>query len=269
MKKDYLPVSDAAAGEAEAAFTEAYWTRIWQGRELSEVARADIERRDEFRVMNRYLGRLPAGSRLLDGGCGLGEWTLYYASRGFQVVGLDISRATVARLQARFPDHKFVVGDVRQTGFEDASFDGYFSWGTFEHFEEGLGPCLEEARRVLRPGGLLCISVPFQNARHVRRDRQPLWAWDESFSRTHGYTSSMRFYQWRLTKPELQRELELHGFRTLRIEPIHKPDGLHRALQHDLGVTGRLAQRVLLRLLRPIVPASYVAHMVMGVGAKR
>src|SRR5262249_17010217 len=129
--------------------------------------------------MKPYLDRLPKGSRLLDGGCGTGEWTLYFQQKGFDVCGLDISRTTVEKLKSYFPDSRFVVGDIRKTDFPDNTFDAYYSWGAFEHFEIGLGPCLDEAYRVLKPGGWLFISVPLHNGRLVRKERKPLSVWDE------------------------------------------------------------------------------------------
>lgn len=270
MKKDYIPATDGQAELEETAFVEAYWTRQWDGQRLSEAARSHIEGREEFKLMDPYLAVLPPGSRILDGGCGLGEWTLYYASRGFDVTGIDLSRATIERLQQRFPQRRFLTGDVRHTEFPDASFDAYFSWGTFEHFEEGVGACLEEARRILKPGGYLFVSVPFQNRRHLRRDVRALWRWDEHFNRHQGYATPMRFYQWRLTRPELQRELEMRGFRALIIKPIHKDGGVRRFLENDLHISGgSLAHRVARRLLFPVLPKAYVAHMLMVVGQKR
>ena len=114
------------------------------------------------------------------------------------------------------------------------------------------------------------VSVPFQNWRHLWRDRRELSRWDENFDKEKGYVSGMRFYQWRLTKPELQREFEINGFKCLTIEAIHKRHGLHRAVKHDLGIdsTSR-AHRVVQALLNPFVPKRYVAHMIMGVGQKR
>ena len=270
MKKDYIPVEESQTHLDEAAFVEAYWTRMWDGQTFPSAAQQDIERRDEFRVMDPYLSTLAPKSRLLDGGCGLGEWSLYYASRGYEVVGLDISRATIERLASRFPQHTFITGDLRKTTFADASFHAYYSWGTFEHFEEGLGPCLREAARILKPHGYLFISIPFQNGRHTRRDAKPLRHWDEHFDPQLGYRMPMRFYQWRLTESELQRELEIHGFKTLKMVPIHKWDGLHRFTRHNLGLNPRSrGARLLQRLLYPVIPRQYVAHMLMAVAQRR
>jgi SAM-dependent methyltransferase len=270
MRKDYMPVSEDLASAGETELVEAFWTRVWAGRTPAEAARAALERRDEFGIIDPYLAGLAPGSRVLDGGCGLGEWTVHYAARGLDVVGLDLSAATIARLQRAFPGRTFVVGDVRRTAFEDESFDAYFSWGTFEHFEDGLGACFAEAWRVLRPGGHLFVSVPFQNGRHLRRERRDLARWDEHFRRWRGYERPMRFYQWRLTRPELQREFELAGLDALRIAPIHKADGVHRMVKHDLGlVPGTRANRLARLVLVVLAPKAWVAHMIIGVGRKR
>lgn len=270
MKKDYIAVSQSDSAYDETAFVDEFWTNVWDGRNFQQFPGREIEKREEFKIMEPYIATLSKGARMLDGGCGLGKWTLYYASRGFDVIGLDLSAKTVAQLKSRFARANFVVGDIRKTHFPDNSFDAYFSWGTFEHFEIGLGPCFAEARRILKPGGYLFITLPFQSGNHLRRDSGPLERWDEAFDAAKGYTSEMRFYQWRLTKGELAREFEINGFRCLEVQPIHKAHGLHRAIKHDLGINSNSPlHRALQILLYPLVPKSYIAHMLMGVGQKR
>jgi SAM-dependent methyltransferase len=172
-------------------------------------------------------------------------------------------------LRRKFPQGRFVVGDIRKTEFADEYFDACFSWGTFEHFEEGLGSCLREARRILKPDGWLFISVPFHNGRHQHGDRRDLWQLDKSFDKEKGYTAPMRFYQWRLTKSELWREFELNGFRTLRVEPIHKMQGVQRMVSHVLGIDRRSwLYKPVVALLCPFVSKNYVAHMILGIGCR-
>jgi hypothetical protein len=73
-----------------------------------------------------------------------------------------------------------------------------------------------------------------------------------------------------LTKPELQREFELSGFKVLQIEAIAKWHGLYRAIKHDLGIeVNTKTHRIVQKLLYPFVPKNYVAHMIMGIGQKR
>lgn len=268
MKKDYVPISKGDATLPETAFVEQYWTRVWDASGAGSPA-ATVEGADEFRLIDPYLAKLPSGSRVLDAGCGLGAWTLYYATRGLHTVGLDISRATIDALKARFPGEHFAVGDIRDTGFDDDHFDACFSWGAFEHFEEGLGAPLREARRILKPGGHLFVSVPYQNPRHLLRDQRRLHRWDETFHPAHGYRSEMRFYQWRLTRPELQRELEIHGFKTVGVEPIYKGRGVHALVMHDLHLNPESRLGTAARMvLSPLLSRRMVAHMILGIGQK-
>jgi SAM-dependent methyltransferase len=269
MRKDYVPVGESA-GVDETDFVERYWTNVWKNHDRPPDLSA-LERREEYRIIRPFLSRLPAGSRLLDGGCGLGEWTVLFAQQGFDTVGLDLSVEVVEKLNRSFPTHQFHRADIRQTGFPDQSFDGYFSWGAFEHFENGLGDCLDEAHRILRPGGWLFISIPFDNWRHILRDAGRLERWDEGFDPHKGYTQAHRFYQWRLTRPELRRELELRGFGVESVTPISKLQGVGRMLQYGLPVVRKdsRAYYAIRRGLAAVLPASFVSHMLLAVAQRR
>ena len=261
MRMDFT-TSEAGATE-EIAAVEAQWTRIWQEAGGPQGLADRIPRKEEYRVIAPWLERLPPGARMLDGGCGLGDWTLHFTRRGFPTLGLDISRATIDVLQRKFPDAEFAVGDIRATGLPDASFDAYFSWGTFEHFQEGLGGCVREAFRVLKPSGMLFVSVPFDNLRHGLRavllDRYKL----------EPLSAPRRFYQWRLTRAELADALASHGFAVEDVRIIGKRQGLQRALQHNLGLspTG-LPAKAAATLLAPLVPATLVGHMILAAARK-
>jgi SAM-dependent methyltransferase len=271
VRKDYIPVSDrTAAASDETAFVERYWADVWKRHDAAPDVSA-LARRDEYRVIRPYLARLAKGSRVLDGGCGLGEWTVFLSQQGFEVVGLDLVPEVIDALTRRFPGSRFVRADIRRTGFDDGSFDACFSWGAFEHFENGMGECLDEARRILRPGGWLFISVPFHNWRHILRDARPLQRWNEHFDPAAGFRESQRFYQWRFTRPELQRELELHGFRAERITPIHKLSGAGRWLQWDFPVVRKDTRAYFLarRAIAAVMPAGYISHMLLAVGERR
>lgn len=259
MRKDYIAAAEPADHETE--FVEKYWTAVWEqeGGPQGHIDR--IPRKDEYRAMAPYMAKLPKGARVLDGGCGLGDWTLFFARQGFSVVGLDLSRQTVEQLKARFSGAEFVDGDIRHTTFPDSSFDAYFSWGVFEHFESGLQGCVKEAFRVLRPGGYLFISVPLDNLRHAilgtLAQRRP------------APEGSLRFYQWRLTRAELARELAIGGFEVIETRPIHKRQGVLRSLHHEFGLPyGWLFTKGLSAVLAPLIPGSFIAHMVLAVARK-
>ena len=269
MKKDYRPKIENLS-ENESEYTEEYWSQIWEKSKIIDDINVTLEKKDEYKILSPFLDNLKYRGRILDGGCGLGQWTVLLAQKGFDVTGIDISQKTIGKLKEKFLNCNFIVDDLRSTSFRDDYFDIYFSWGSFEHFEIGFGPCFMEARRILKSGGYLFVTVPYQNKRHLRRDNGDLSEWDENFDKINGYESPMRFYQYRLTKPELKREYEINGFKCVNIEAIAKRHGLYRMIINDLCIDpASLMYRIAIRLLYPLIRKDYISHMILGVGQKK
>lgn len=262
MRKDFMTADDDHDID-ETAFIENYWTEVWnrQGGPKSETGK--IATKDEYKVISPFLKQLPQGARILDGGCGLGDWTAFLTQQGYDCVGLDLSRETVAKLHDIFPDVTFKAGDIRHTEFEANSFDAYFSWGVFEHFEHGMRPCIDEAYRVLKPGGYLFISVPYDNLRHALR---AAFDWRE---KKQAKRQDRRFYQWRLTRGELRDEISAGGFDVQKVSTIHKRQGVLRSLDIEFGMDYRwFATRGLSVVLSPLLPGGLMAHMILAVARK-
>ncbi len=259
LRKDYLTDSSTANSD-ESAFVEEFWTRVWERQGGPQVSPITLSRKDEYRVIAPHLCSLPAGARIMDGGCGLGEWVMALANMGYDVVGMDISRRTVEQLRSIFPESGFVHGDIRKTGYPDDSFDAYYSWGVFEHFEAGPGDCVREALRILKPGGLLFISVPLDNLRQSVRG---------CFAKPQPGAAGDRFYQYRFTRAELARELSMAGFELAGFHPLHKRQGVLRSLHHEFGLPYEwFLTRGLSVALSPFSPGWWVAHMMLAVARK-
>lgn len=256
MRKDYITATGTA--DHETTFVEDYWTRVWEKEGGPKGAIDRIPIQEEYRLMRPYLD---VGAKIFDGGCGLGDWVLALGKEGFDVTGVDLSRRTIDQLKDRFPEERFICGDIRASGFADNSFDVYFSWGVFEHFEAGPQDCLREAMRVLRPGGMLFISVPLDNLRLAIRS---------VMTSSQQTDSALRFYQYRFSRTELARELVIAGFEVLSLHPIHKRQGVLRSLHHEFGLPYHwLLTKGLAFLLAPFIPGWMIAHMVLAVARKR
>jgi SAM-dependent methyltransferase len=135
------------------------WEETWNEGSLQEAMR--FCHLDPLRpLFERYA---KPGSLMLEGGCGLGQYVAHYSARGVRVVGLDFARFTLSRLLAHDSSLMVCAGNVATLPFPDDTFDLYYSGGVVEHFEEGAEKALLEARRVLRPDGVLLISVPYFN----------------------------------------------------------------------------------------------------------
>lgn len=258
MRKDYIV--DASADSDEDEFVERYWTSVWDATDPSFKEIERIRRSNEFRVIKSYIETLPKRAKILDGGCGVGQWVLYLVRLGFDVVGMDISRRTIDKLQNRFPENQFICGDIRKIDSPDNAFDAMYSWGVFEHFESGPEDCITEAFRVLKPGGSLFVSVPFDN---FRQSMLGAFAKGEPATRNH------RFYQYRFTRAELKTQLSRVGFEVKSIRPIHKRQGILRSLHHEFKMPYHwLLTRGLSVVLTPFLPSSWFSHMILAVAKK-
>ncbi len=104
----------------------------------------------------RYLPAVPQG-RVLDVGCGAGEWLVLMRELGWQVEGVDFDRSAVDvavrnGLQVR-------CGSLEQQNYPTDSFDAVTLNHVIEHVPEPLAT-VRECLRVLKPGGKLVVLTP-------------------------------------------------------------------------------------------------------------
>ena len=99
------------------------------------------------------------GETVLDCGCGYGFYTKVLAKSGAKIVGLDDDFARLARAKSETPEAHFLRGDALKLPFADASFDKILLSEVLEHLRDDEA-ALREFWRVLKPQGLLGISVP-------------------------------------------------------------------------------------------------------------
>jgi SAM-dependent methyltransferase len=126
--------------------------------------------REEFGEIDVYLfdqmlrGRITAGMRVLDAGCGAGRNLVYLLREGFDVWGVDESadaiarvRQLAARLAPRLPAGRFRIEQVEAMSLPDESVDVVISSAVlhFAHDDAHWLRMVREMWRVLAPGGIL------------------------------------------------------------------------------------------------------------------
>jgi SAM-dependent methyltransferase len=136
--------------------------------------------RHDFRealVLRRLLPALP-GPEVLNAGAGAGTLTLKLVDVGLRVTSVDASPElcdwTEAALRARGAAGRTPVlrGDLARLDLPDATFDAAVCAEVLEHLDDDRA-ALAELARVLRPGGLLAVTVPANPDRYDWTDR---WA---------------------------------------------------------------------------------------------
>jgi 2-polyprenyl-3-methyl-5-hydroxy-6-metoxy-1,4-benzoquinol methylase len=107
--------------------------------------------------------KLTEGSRLLDAGCGSGQYAIAFAERGYSVTAVDLAPEMIARARGHADEHdvavEWRVGEVAQIADDDATYDAIHARVVLQ-FVPDVVAALKEFRRVLKPGGRLYTSVP-------------------------------------------------------------------------------------------------------------
>jgi SAM-dependent methyltransferase len=100
--------------------------------------------------------------RVLDLGCGTGDYAALFEHAAYQ--GIDLDARYVDAAAARFAQANvtFAVGDATTLRFGDASFDYCFSVGLHHHLpDDAVLRSLAEAVRVSAPGRVLVVDAIF------------------------------------------------------------------------------------------------------------
>jgi len=145
--------ADSGSPVQRHAMTRAYYDRAAEDYAAKTLAIDTTGR------ISKFASYLPAGSRVLDVGCGSGRDLIRLRAAGLQPAGLDISPslAVIARKNSNLP---VTVGDLRTPPFADASFDGVWAMASLLHIEtRELNTTLAGLLRILLPGGILFASV--------------------------------------------------------------------------------------------------------------
>ena len=225
----------ARIGDPEAVYDDRYHTG-----ESGMFIDTDLPGfRDYVARVNRdritMLGRVvhPPG-RLLDIGCGRGDFLVAAREAGWDVLGVDMVDAAAAVARGRY-GLDVRTGTLADAGVEPGSLDVVAGTHLLEHMVDTVG-FLNEVRALLRPGGYVFVEVP--NWRHPLRVRE-----GGSWRHLHPFEHVTHF-----TAATLRDALRRGGF---SVELLRSPTwiGTPQTIDHalfDLGLApwSRLVHRL-------------------------
>jgi SAM-dependent methyltransferase len=201
-----------------------FWTEHWGGHgvdELLAVARASP-------LTRLITDALPPSGVVLEAGCGLGQYVILLRERGWRAAGVDgsVEALVTCRRAAAVP---LAASDLRALAIAAGAVTAYVSLGVVEHDPEGPDAILAEAHRVLAPGGVLIVSVPYLNG--VRRLGGPWIRRRQAAIQGRGGA----FYQYAFTRGELLAALRRQRFAPLAASPYDPARVLRGALRRARG----------------------------------
>jgi len=145
--------------------------------------------------------------RVLDVGCGDGARTLANLPTGS--VGLDFSRVGLTLARETVPDARLLQADMTAVPLRDATVDAVTAYHAVFHVPRDDHPAVfREFARVLRPGGVLLMTLPSGRFETVRRG----WMGGEMFFSAPGRQATLD-------------QLAEAGFENLRTETVSDPLG--------------------------------------------
>ncbi len=197
---------------------------------------------------------LVAGQRVLDVGCGWGVTLTALESAGYAADGLDISRRSLARIDA--PQRRLIVADLTRPIPDVPGYDAVLALDVLEHLDDDRAAAAALGRLAV-PGGLVVVSVPalpalFSQFDAVQGHRR---RYTEAMLRAAFEGSGLRLQrvlwwgQWMVPLLGLRPKTDAEGAspmeiyrRHLRLPPAPAAAGLRLAyrLEHRLALAGLL-----------------------------
>ena len=145
-------------GAADPAVTvAAYHSRGWRRLAKRALAALVFWRRTAFRGDLLYLQGMTPG-RVLDVGCGNGQFLAAAAACGWTATGIDFDPEAVAAAR-RLPGVEAEVGDLAEQAFDAGVFDAVMLNNVIEHVPDPRAT-FAECARLLRGGGRLVMITP-------------------------------------------------------------------------------------------------------------
>jgi len=198
---------------------QGYWERRWSGTNLGSLLKK-ARTGDLAELETPFSRHLPMDGPILEAGCGTGRVVCALQSRGYTVEGIDYASETITRVHAIDPSLDVRAGDIFAVDRPDGYYAAYISLGVLEHYQDGPGAGLIEAWRILRPGGVALLMVPYLN-----QARRRIYT-DAPVLDLQSPPSGVRFYQYQYDEDDFARRICATGFEISERLPLQLFEGL-------------------------------------------
>ncbi len=145
----------------DAELVQEVYRRYDEDSRLNKSQAARVEFLTTVRYIEKYLA---PGAKILDVGAGAGEYSLFFARKGYQVSALELAEANIAAFRGKITADDqidLVQGNALDLSrYESNSFDVVLLFGPLYHLHEEADKlrCIEEAKRVCKPDGKIFFA---------------------------------------------------------------------------------------------------------------
>ena len=239
--------------------TQGYWEDVWL-KDLSLDFYKPFQVGNLFNFEKIFIRHLPKTGRILEAGCGTAQLVVALNAKGYHCLGTDFAISTLKKAQELIGPLELFASDLTTVGVVDGSFDAIISIGVVEHRQEGPEPFLNEKQRIMQPGGMLLISVPYFN---------PLRQWRAAKGAYQGNVDEYEFYQYAYPREEFLDFVRKAGFEIEAVYTYAHQNTLVEELEWLNQISGFLKKMIL--QVSKYVPYvnSELGHMLMVVARKK
>lgn len=172
--------------------------------------------------LETFISLLPENGSILDLGCGSGRDCEYFAQRGYEVVGVDLSERLLEQAKLLHPKIDFRVMDMRVVAFPDNNFDRVWASACLHHLQKADAmKVVDQIYRVLKLSGVVHILVHEGEGEKYIREEKTL--------------DKPRYYSY-FSAPELERCLTERKFEVLKSYIFNRQDRLPDSRDIDWAV---------------------------------
>lgn len=153
--------ADSGNAREDEALVQKIYREFDEDSRLTKSKAAQVEFATTVNYIERYL---TPGARILDIGAGAGEYSLFFAGKGYHVSALELADRNIAAFRAKMTGEEeidLVQGNALDLSrWGDDSFDVVLLFGPLYHLHdpEDRRRCIREAMRVCKPEGVLFFA---------------------------------------------------------------------------------------------------------------
>lgn len=127
----------------------------------------DSTRKADEYIVNRIIEflDLPFGSKVVDIGCGTGNYTIALQQKGFNMCGVDCSQEMLRKAIVKCSTVEWVLSKAEDLSLNNQTFDGAICTLAIHHFDS-IKAAFSEIYRVMRKGKFILFTCSHEQLRH-------------------------------------------------------------------------------------------------------